>query len=88
MLTYREFVSKHLKNKKFATKHDRGMAMKEVARMWHIYKKDGKSGTGKKKGKKGRGPIGALIGSLVPKLFSDNDLYSAVGGVAGSFLPI
>jgi hypothetical protein len=91
MITYREFVSLHLKSKKFATKHERGMAMKRVAEMWHIYKAENGMATTKshkKKGKKkGRGPIGMALGSIIPSLFSKNPIYPAIGTAIGSVLP-
>jgi hypothetical protein len=92
MITYREFVSKHLKGKKFETKHERGMAMRKVAEAWHEYKaengiekKMGRKGKGRKK--KGRGPIGMALGSIIPSLFSKNPIYPAIGTAIGAALP-
>jgi hypothetical protein len=102
-MKYQEFVSSKLKNQHYATKQERGDALRQVAQEWQLHKRQHHQketsynpvvhkkghGVGKKgkKGRKGKGPIGALIGSLGTKLFTDNDLYSTIGGLAGSFLP-
>jgi hypothetical protein len=45
----------------------------------------GRKGKGRKK--KGRGPIGIALGSIIPSLFSKNPIYPAIVSAIGSVLP-